>query len=99
VKDQRYDSGALARRNPDILDEDGCGTFYLSSAEDIMSSKLRWYQEGGSVSEQRWKDVPGILKVQGVKLDIAYLKNRASSLNLSDLLSRLLGDAGVAENM
>lgn len=98
VKDQPYDSEALARRRPDTLDEDSSRTFYLSSAEDIILSKLRWYQKGGGVSEQQWKDVLGVMKVQGVKLDLDYLKNWASRLNLSDLLNRSFDDSGMTES-
>lgn len=98
VEDQPYDSEALARRRPDTLDEDNSRTFYLSSAEDIILSKLRWYQKGGGVSEQQWKDVLGVLKVQCVKLDLEYLRNWASRLNLSDLLNRSFDDSGMAES-
>jgi hypothetical protein len=99
VKDQPYDSEALARRRPDILDEDNSRTFYLSSAEDIILSKLRWYQGGGGASEQQRKDVLGVLKVQADKLDLEYLKYWASKLNLSDLLNRSFNDAGMKESM
>jgi hypothetical protein len=98
VEDQPYDSEALARRCADTLDEDSSRKFYLSSAEDIILSKLRWYQKGGGVSEQQWKDVLGVLKVQGVKLDLEYLKNWASRLNLSDLLNRSFDDSGMTES-
>jgi hypothetical protein len=98
VKDQPYDSEALSRRRPDTLDEEGSREFYLSSAEDVILSKLRWYQEGGGVSEQQWKDVLGVLKVQADKLDLEYLKYWASRLNLSDLLNRSFNDAGMTES-
>ena len=88
----------MARRCPDTLDEESSRKFYLSSAEDIILSKLRWYQEGGGVSEQQWKDVLGVLKVQADKLDLEYLKNWASRLNLSDLLNRSFDDAGMTES-
>ena len=99
VKNQPYDSEALARRHPDTLDEEDSRTFYLSSPEDIILSKLQWYHKGGMVSEQQWKDVLGVLKVQGEKLDLEYLKRWASRLNLSDLLNRSFDDAGMAESM
>lgn len=98
VEDQPYDSEALARRCADTLEEESPRTFYLSSAEDIILSKLRWYQKGGGVSEQQWKDVLGVLKVQADKLDLEYLKNWASRLNVSDLLNRSFDDAGMTES-
>ena len=94
VKDQPYDSKALTRRQPDTLDEESSRKFYLSSPEDVILTKLQWYQKGGRVSEQQWKDVLGVLKVQGDNLDLEYLKYWASRLKLSDLLNRSFDDAG-----
>jgi hypothetical protein len=53
---------------------------------------------GGRVSDQQWKDILGILKVQRDQLDLDYLKDWASRLNLSELLSRSFGEAGIAES-
>lgn len=97
VKDQPYDSKALTRRQPDTLDEGSSRKFYLSSPEDIILTKLQWYQTGGGVSQQQWKDVLGVLKVQGDKLDLEYLRYWASRLNISDLLNRSFDDAGLIE--
>jgi hypothetical protein len=98
AKDQPYDSEAFTRRRSDTLDEESSRKFYLSSPEDIVLSKLQWYLKGGGVSEQQLKDVLGVLKVQGDKLDLEYLKYWASKLNLSDLLNRSFDDAGITEN-
>lgn len=65
---------------------------------DVVLNKLQWYQKGGGVSEQQWKDVLGVLKVQADKLDLEYLKHWASRLNLSDLLNRSFDDAGMTES-
>lgn len=94
VEDRPYDSEAFARRQPDTLDEESSRKFYLASPEDVILNKLLWYRKGGGVSEQQWKDVLGVLKVQGDKLDSEYLKHWASRLNLSDLLNRSFDDAG-----
>jgi len=98
VKNQPYDSEALARRHPDTLDEENSRRFYLSSPEDIILSKLQLYHRGGRVSQQQWKDVLGVLKVQADKLDLEYLKSWASRLNLSDLLNRSFDDSGLTES-
>ena len=98
LKDHPYDSQALARRQRDTLDEDNPRKFYLYSPEDVVLNKLQWYQGGGGVSEQQWKDVLGVLKVQGGKLDLEYLKCWAARLNLTELLSRSFDDAGMTES-
>lgn len=69
---------------------------FISSAEDTVLQKLRWFQSGGGVSERQWDDVLGVLKVQAEALDYAYLQHWARELGLTDLLQRALTDAGRA---
>jgi len=95
AKDRPYDSAALTRRRLETLDEESSRKFYLSSPEDSVLSKLQWYETGGRMSEQQWKDILGVLKVQSDKLDLEYLKCWASRLNLSELLNRSFDDAGM----
>jgi hypothetical protein len=61
---------------------------YVQTAEDALLSKLDWYRQGGEVSENQWRDVIGILKVQAERLDLDYLQKWAGELGLSDLLLR-----------
>lgn len=95
LRDQPYDLKAFDRRQTDTLDEESARKFYLSSPEDVILSKLQWYHLGGRLSQQQWKDVLGVLKVQGDRLDLKYLKYWASKLNLSDLLNGSFDDAGI----
>jgi hypothetical protein len=60
----------------------------LASPEDVVIHKLRWYEMGGRVSDRQWRDVLGVLKVQGSSLDLAYLERAAAALGLSELLAR-----------
>ena len=59
------------------------------SPEDILLSKLRWYRDGGEVSERQWTDIHGILAINE-DLDFAYVNRWAASLRVSDLLARAL---------
>jgi hypothetical protein len=65
----------------------------VSSPEDVILSKLRWYRQGGEVSEQQWKDILGVIAVQGGKLDLPYLRAWSAYLGLSLLLEQGLGEA------
>lgn len=60
--------------------------------EDILLQKLRWYRLGGQVSDRQWRDVVGIVRTQGMRLDRAYLESAAHTLGVSDLLATALAD-------
>lgn len=62
----------------------------VSSPEDVILSKLRWFRLGGEISEQQWNDVLGVIAVQKDKLDLNYLREWAEKLGIADLLNRAL---------
>lgn len=64
----------------------------VSSPEDVILSKLRWYRQGGEVSEQQWNDVLGVIATQGDALDLLYLSEWAKYLSVPDLLEKALAE-------
>ena len=65
----------------------------IASAEDVVLAKLSWYKRGGQVSEQQWRDILGVLRVSGSRLDAAYLRDWAERLGVSELLDRARAEA------
>jgi hypothetical protein len=67
---------------------------YIYSPEDIILQKLSWYQLIPDGSQKQWRDVLGVLKLQGERLDRAYLNQWAITLQLTDLLNTALLQSG-----
>jgi hypothetical protein len=66
---------------------------WFSSAEDIVLEKLDWFRRGEGISERQWRDVLGVLAVQGRRIDLEYLRLWAGRRGLLDLLKRALAEA------
>ena len=90
--------GVLDRRQLEgrvrvVVTDDPPRELWIGSAEDQVLRKLSWYRSGGEVSDRQWRDVVGILAVQGSRLDAEQLRAVAEVLGLSDLLERALAEA------
>ncbi len=83
----------LERRQLEIIGVSPEQTAYLVTAEDIMLAKLDWYRKGGGVSEQQWRDISGVIRVQAERLDYDYLREWAAKLEVSDLLEQALEES------
>lgn len=80
----------LARRREVDL---GSGRrLFVHPPEDILLQKLRWYRDGGQVSDRQWRDILAIVRIQDTKLDRGYLTANAPVLGVTDLLERALGE-------
>ena len=84
------DARQLARRQA-VEFPDG-RRLYVHPPEDILLQKLRWYRRGGEVSDRQWRDIVAIVRVQGGRLDLEYLRECAGLVGVSDLLDRALAD-------
>lgn len=90
---REFDRAQLARRQVHLLSEDPERRAYVATAEDTVLSKLEWYRLGGEISDRQWRDVLGVLRVQGERLDLEYMRHMAAGLSVADLLARVLDEA------
>ena len=95
-KSRSFDQEELRRAQQEVLLE-GTRPFNIASPEGTILNKLEWYRMGGEVSDRQWKDILGVLKIQGTNLDMDYLKKWSANLKVTDLLERALVDAGLKE--
>jgi hypothetical protein len=83
----------LQRAQTMVVDREHGSTLRLATAEDTVVQKLRWFALGNQVSERQWTDALGVLVVQRGRLDVAYLRETAQLLEVSDLLEKALLEA------
>lgn len=94
LKTRLFDQEELHRSQAKMF-EGSDRPFLVASPEGVILNKLEWYKMGGSVSDRQWKDIQGVLKVQGIALNMDYLQRWAAVLDVSDLLERALSEAGL----
>lgn len=97
LKDEPFSQQAFSRRAEKPVSEEPEQKLYFPTPEDIILIKLDWYRCAGEALTQQWKDVLGVLKVQGERLDLNYLKLWAKELRIMDLLQKALEQAGMTE--
>lgn len=85
------DRSEFARRIRVPIREDA--SLYAASPEDSVLRKLLWFREGGEVSDRQWRDVLGILRLSGSRLEREYLEHWAAQLGVLDLLRRAFAQA------
>ena len=87
--DSVLDQSQLERR---VAVDLATGQVFVHTAEDILLQKLHWYRLGGEVSDRQWRDILGVLRVQGRRLDLAFLKAMAQRAGVADLLTKALAE-------
>lgn len=95
LRKRSFSQQEFSRRQPRLVLKESSAPAYVATAEDTILSKLEWFRAGGEVSENQWKDVLGIFKVQGGSLDLAYLHQWARELQVKDLLERAFKEANL----
>jgi hypothetical protein len=67
------------------------GPLWIPAVEDAILAKLRWYTL--SPSDQQWRDVQGMLRVQQSDVNFDYLRTWGRALNIETLVeAAILGE-------
>lgn len=92
LSDDPFTREELRRRRRELLQDDPSVEVFVATPEDVVLSKLRWYRDGGEVSDRQWGDVIGVLRVQAARLDRTYMQEWAKHLGVETLLQRALDE-------
>jgi len=93
LKRQPYEQIKFSRRRREYVLSEKCPMWYFLTPEDSILSKLQWYQISGGVSERQWRDIIGVLEVQGDILERSYLEKWSQQLGLTELLQKAIQEA------
>jgi hypothetical protein len=94
-KQRAFDKMQLERRIATLITAEPEKTIYVTSAEDIILSKLEWYRMGDEVSDSQWRDILGVLKTKAGQLDLEYVRRWAKPLRVEDLVEKALTESGI----
>ncbi len=95
ASESRLDVRSLERRRALRLPSEPTHDIFFASPEDIVLRKLDWFRRSDGTLERQLRDVVGVLKLQRDALDLAYLRETAAALELTELLNRCFADAGL----
>lgn len=95
--DRDFDREEFRRRTPRAVAPEDPRAVPMATPEDLVLSKLEWYQLGNQVSERQWRDLQGVLATCSGKLDWAYLERWAERLDVRELLERARREASLEE--
>lgn len=85
----------MNRRQLYVPEDNPEKAFYLSPPEDKILQKLVWMRIAQNESQKQWRDILGVMKIQGERLDLAYLWQCSEYLNVSDDLKQALQASGI----
>ena len=89
--DSPFDRSRLSRAVR--LQDSPDGGAWFASPEDVILKKLEYFKEGGS--EKHVRDILGVLRIRGNRIDRAYIAEWAGRLGVTEewklILSRITG--------
>lgn len=96
MRSDAFSNSKMARRQLHIPDDDLSKSFYICSPEDTVLQKLVWFKMTRNQSQKQWRDILGVLKIQGARLDFDYVWEWANTLRLTEELTTALTEAPIA---
>lgn len=91
VQHDGYQGEALQRAVVlELEKDDPFSQAHVASPSDVIISKLRWYRLGGETSDRQWRDLQGVVRAQGDRLELEYVRTWTREQGTEDLFEKLL---------
>lgn len=86
LTDSEFDQSRLRRKRDLPVFEEGSACF--ASPEDVILKKMVYHREGGS--DKHLRDIAGVLRIQGDRLEREYIGTWADKLGVGDIWRAVL---------
>lgn len=94
LKQHPFNQQEFSRRQKQMVQKNPPKSLYLPTPEDAILQKIIWYKITNN-SDKQWRDILGIIKLQGTKLDRIYLTKWATELKLLPELNLAFNQSGL----
>lgn len=79
--------------------EETQSSFYVCSPEDTILQKLVWLNLSQGQSQKQWRDILGVLKLQGERLEFSYLGLWSEKLGVKERLQQAMIESGLSRDL
>jgi hypothetical protein len=95
LRNRAFDQDSFSRRRFLTIGDKGAAKVAICAPEEMVVTKLEWYESGNRVSDRQYRDVLGMIMVQtrAGQFDRAHAEQLARELGLVELLAQALDDA------
>jgi hypothetical protein len=98
TRDDEFSRSKMSCRQLHVPNSEFDKSFYVCSPEDTVLQKLLWFRMTKRESQKQWREILGVLKLQGERLDFSYMQQWAERLGLLSELANALTQAGLKLN-
>jgi hypothetical protein len=95
LKENDFSRSEFQRRQSKIVRTDPDRLLVIATPEDIILQKLLWFKMTKHESQKQWRDILGVMKLQGETLDFSYLWQWADTIGVAESLQKALTEAGL----
>jgi len=90
LSESAFDQSRIERRRQ--LPVLSSGSVWFASPEDVILKKMVYHKEGSS--DKHLRDIAGVLRIQGERIDRDYVTNWADKMDVADIWSAIVDKEG-----